>query len=142
MTIVIGNLDSVERRLAGAQPEGMAAIGRPIAAALQGAKRAVSLIQRLLAFSRQQVLTPRQVDLNRLLGGLSDTLTRTVGETIAIETIQGSGLWPTFVDVSQLENAIVNLVVNARDAMPPSGQITIETANAFSTRPIAGNSPM
>ena len=131
MTIVIGNLDSVERRLARSQLEGAAAISRPITAALQGARRAASLTQRLLAFSRQQVLAPQQVDLNRLVGGLSDMLTRTVGETIAIETIQGSGLWPTFVDASQLENAIINLVVNARDAMPKGGQITIETANAF-----------
>jgi signal transduction histidine kinase/ActR/RegA family two-component response regulator len=131
MTIVIGNLDSAERRLARFPPEGGAAITQPIAAALQGARRAASLTQRLLAFSRQQVLTPQQVDLNRLVGSISDLLTRTVGETIAIETIHGSGLWPTFVDPSQLENAIVNLVVNARDAMPKGGQITIETANAF-----------
>ena len=130
MTIVIGNLDSVERRLARGEL-GTAAITRPVAAALQGARRAASLTQRLLAFSRQQVLAPQQVDLNRLVGGLSDMLTRTVGETMAIETIQGSGLWPTLVDPGQLENAIVNLVVNARDAMPKGGQITIETANAY-----------
>ena len=130
LTIVIGNLDSVERRLARVPPETVAALSRPIAAAMQGARRAASLTQRLLAFSRQQMLSPQQVDLNRLVGGLSDMLTRTVGEMIRIETIRGSGLWPTFVDQSQLENAIVNLVVNARDAMPKGGRITIETANA------------
>jgi signal transduction histidine kinase/ActR/RegA family two-component response regulator len=131
MTVVIGNLDIADRRIGRPETIDRALVARPIAAALQGARRAASLTQRLLAFSRQQVLAPQQVELNRLVSGLSDMVTRTVGETIAVETILASGLWRTFADPSQLENAIINLVVNARDAMPDGGRITIETANAY-----------
>ncbi len=88
MTVVIDNLDSVEQRLGRVQSGDAATISPPVAAAFQGARRAASLTQRLLAFSRQQVLTPQQVDLNWLVASLSDMLTRTVDETIAIGTIQ------------------------------------------------------
>jgi signal transduction histidine kinase/ActR/RegA family two-component response regulator len=134
LTIIIGNLDTMKRRLSGAADGGRelaARLARPIDMALQGARSASELTHRLLAFARRQALAPAQADLNRLVAGMSELLRRTVGESIAIETVLAGGLWPTLVDANQLENVVINLVVNARDAMPTGGRVTIETANAY-----------
>jgi CheY-like chemotaxis protein len=88
-------------------------------------------VSRLLAFSRQQSLSPQRTDANRLLSGIEDVLRRTIPESISIEFVQSGGLWNIHADPHGLENAIVNLAVNARDAMPDGGQLTIETANAY-----------
>jgi signal transduction histidine kinase len=90
-----------------------------------------ALTDRLLAYSRQQALAPRAVNANTLVGGISDLLQRTLGEQIAMETILGEALWNAFVDPNQLENALINLALNARDAMPRGGKLVIETANRF-----------
>ena len=108
---------------------------------MRGAERAASLTQRLLAFSRQQPLEPKPIDVGRLVTGMSDLLRRTLGEQIAVETVLAGGLWRAHVDPNQLEVAILNLAVNARDAMPNGGKLTIETANAISTRPTPRRSP-
>ena len=97
--------------------------------AATGANRAAVLTQRLLAFARRQPLAPRAVDVNRLIAGMSELLHRTLGEQIEIETVAASGLWRTEVDPNQLEMAILNLAVNARDAMPDGGRLTLETTN-------------
>ena len=127
LTVVLGNLEVARRHLGG---DGARA-AQGIDGAMAGAKRAATLTQRLLAFSRRQPLEPRPVDINRLVAGTSDLLGRTLGESIAIETVLAAGLWPVEVDPNQLENALLNLAVNARDAMPEGGKLTIETANAF-----------
>jgi CheY-like chemotaxis protein len=98
--------------------------------AMRGAERAAVLTQRLLAFARRQPLEPRPIDLNRLVGGMSELLHQTLGEAFEIETVLASGLWSVEADPNQLENAIINLAVNARDAMGEGGRLTIETANA------------
>jgi CheY-like chemotaxis protein len=103
---------------------------RMLNAALRGTERAAALTQRLLAFSRRQALQPRPVDLNKLVAGMSELVRRTLGEAAVIETVLAGGLWPTLADPNQLENALLNLAVNARDAMPEGGKLTIETANA------------
>ncbi|MDH4746132.1 response regulator [Sphingomonas sp. CBMAI 2297] len=101
-------------------------------AAGQGAtRRAAALTHRLLAFSRRQTLSPKAVVINRLLADLVELVRRTVGPAIEVETIAAGGLWPTLVDANQLENAILNLCINARDAMPGGGRITIETGNKW-----------
>ena len=127
LAIVIGSLDMVRRRLA---PDIDFRVRRGIDNASEGAQRAAQLTARLLAFSRQQALAPRPADVNRLVAGMSDMLHRTLGETIRVETVLAGGLWQANIDLSQLEAAIINLCVNARDAMPDGGKLTVETANA------------
>ena len=98
----------------------------------QGAtRRAAALTHRLLAFARRQTLLPRPVNVNRLVAGMIELIQRTVGPGIAIENVAATGLWTAHVDASQLENALLNLCINARDAMPGGGQITIETCNRW-----------
>lgn len=127
LTVVIGNVDSLQRHL----PEHSSdRVRRATDNALLGAKRAASLTQRLLAFARRQPLDPKPVDVSKLVSGMSDLLTRTLGERIEVQTVFGAGLWRVEVDPNQLESALLNLALNARDAMPEGGQLTIETANA------------
>jgi PAS domain S-box-containing protein len=104
-------------------------VERYMAAAQGAAKRAAALTHRLLAFSRRQTLDPKPTNVNRLIDGMQDMIQRTVGPGITIEAVGAGGLWPVLVDPSQLENSLLNLCINSRDAMPDGGRITIETAN-------------
>jgi CheY-like chemotaxis protein len=105
---------------------------RYIDAAQGSAQRAAALTQRLLAFSRRQTLDPRPTDVNRLIGGMEDLIRRSVGPDVELEVVGAGGLWTTLVDQPQLENALLNLCINARDAMAPDGgRVTIETANKW-----------
>jgi PAS domain S-box-containing protein len=126
LQIIIGNLETLQRNL----PAEAIRLNRAAGSAMNGARRAAALTQRLLAFSRRQPLDPKPVAANGLVSGLADLLQRTLGEAIAIETVNGAGLWTVEVDPNELEAALVNLAVNARDAMPQGGRLTIETTNA------------
>jgi two-component system NtrC family sensor kinase len=131
LTIIIGNLESAQRQLA-AVPEGaLERLGNSISRAMQGAQRAATLTRRLLAFSRQQPLNPKSLNLNKLLLGLPDLLRGGLGESVAIEVVGAAGLWPVETDATELETAILNLAVNARDAMPDGGKLTIESSNSY-----------
>jgi CheY-like chemotaxis protein len=111
-------------------PEGQPRLLQLIDNASSASRKAASLTARLLAFSRQQALAPSVVDVNKLISGMSDLLRRTLGEPVEIEVVLAGGLWLAHADSNQLESAILNLAVNARDAMPEGGKLTIETANS------------
>ena len=115
----------------------VAEIDKYLAAGQGATRRAAALTHRLLAFARRQTLTPKPIVVNRLLGDLAEMVRRTVGPGIAVETVAAGGLWPALVDENQLENAILNLCINARDAMPDGGRITIETGNKWLDRKTA-----
>ena len=108
-----------------------AELERYVAVSMGAARRAAALTHRLLAFARQQTLEPKPIALNRLVAGMEELITRTVGPQIHVETVAAGGLWNTLADESQLENALLNLCINARDAMPDGGRLTIETANRW-----------
>ncbi len=126
LAVIMSALNLIQRKLA----RGDTDIGKFVDSATDAVNRAAALTQRLLAFSRQQPLSPRSVDANRLVSGMSELLRRALGASVSVETVLAGGLWRTYADVSQLENAILNLAVNARDAMTEDGKLTIETANA------------
>jgi two-component system, NtrC family, sensor kinase len=125
LTIIIGNLGIAKRGVVEARAE------RALANALTGAERAAQLTQRLLAFARRQPLNPRAIDPDKLIVGMADLLTRTLGENVELQTIRGAGTWNIEADASELEASLLNLAVNARDAMPDGGKLTIETSNAY-----------
>ncbi|MGA0606984.1 PAS domain S-box protein [Phenylobacterium sp. VNQ135] len=126
LQVVTGNLETLQRNL---DPE-QTRLRRAADNAMTGARRAATLTQRLLAFARRQPLNPRPLDPDKVVQGMSELLHRTLGETIAVETVLSPGVWRIEADANGLENAILNLAVNARDAMLGGGKLTIETANA------------
>ncbi|MGZ8327960.1 MAG: ATP-binding protein [Allosphingosinicella sp.] len=131
LTLVIGGLDLIDRQLPSQPPgPGTDRIRRARDAAMEGARRAAKLTQHLLAFARRQPLQPKLLEINRLIREISDMLRRTLGEQVELEVVLGGGLWSVEADPVQLENALLNLGVNARDAMPAGGKLTIETHNA------------
>ena len=125
---IAGSLELLDRRLSEGRADG---VERYIAVAQASTRRAAALTQRLLAFSRRQTLNPAPTDVNRLVSGMGEMIRRTVGPSIDVEVVEAGGLWLTKIDRSQLENALLNLAINARDAMPDGGRITIETANKW-----------
>ena len=126
LTGIMGSLELLKTRVEQGRTAGL---DRFLAAAQSSAARAAALTHRLLAFSRRQTLEPRATDANRLIAGMEELVRRTVGPAIAVEIAGPPDLWATLVDPSQLENALLNLCINARDAMPDGGRLVIETAN-------------
>jgi PAS domain S-box-containing protein len=131
LMVIMGSLEIAQRHLEAWNEGAKARVQRAINNAMRGAQRATSLTQRLLAFSRRQPLNPKPLDVNRFISGLSDFLGRSLGEIIEVEMIGSGGLWQVEVDAAQLEAAILNVALNARDAMPSGGKLTIEACNSF-----------
>jgi len=131
LTIIIGNLETAQRQLETWTDGAQIRLARRLESAMHGAQRAAMLTKRLLAFSRQQPLNPTVLDVNRVLSGLSDFLRRALGEDVSLEIVGGGGVWPVEADAAELEAAILNLAVNARDAMPEGGKLTIEASNSY-----------
>ncbi len=125
LAVIISGVGLAQKRLAKGEP----GVDEFLSGAIEGAQRAATLVKRLLAFSRQQPLAPVSLDANKFVAGISELISRALGESIRMETILGGGLWLTHADSAQLENSILNLCVNARDAMPDGGRLTVETAN-------------
>jgi len=127
LTGIVGSLDLMLTRIAQGRTEH---VERYAKAAMSSANRAAGLTHRLLAFARRQPLDPKPVNVNQLITSMEDLLRRSLGETVAMEIVTAGGLWMTLCDPHQLESAILNLAINARDAMPEGGKLTIETANS------------
>ena len=127
LTVIIGGLDTVAR----SKPADMVRVRRALEMSRHAADRAASLTSRLLAFSRKQPLEPMPTNVNTLVRDMADLLHRTLGEQIELESVLSSRLWTVEIDQNQLESAVLNLAVNARDAMPSGGKLTIETQNTF-----------
>jgi PAS domain S-box-containing protein len=128
LTGISGSLELLQSRVESGRIDGLQ---RYTAAAMTAAQRAASLTQRLLAFARRQPLDPKRVEANRLIADMEELLRRTLGPAIDLEIVLAGGLWPTLCDANQLESGILNLAINARDAMPEGGRLTIETGNAY-----------
>jgi PAS domain S-box-containing protein len=139
LAVVLSSLDLLDRKFIGDDPRAR----RFVESARSGARRAAQLTQRLLAFARQQPLQPESLDINKLVAGMSDLLRHSLGGGVQLETVLAGGLWRTHIDPNQLENAILNLAVNARDAMgePGEGRLTIETANCYLNERYAAEHP-
>ena len=127
LMIIQGNLESAQR--IATKVAGNTGLQRALGNAMRGAQRAAALTHRLLAFSRRQPLDPKLLDVNKYLPGIAEFLQRALGEMIQIEVVGAPGLWPIEVDVAQLESSLVNLAINARDAMPDGGKLTVEAMN-------------
>jgi signal transduction histidine kinase/DNA-binding response OmpR family regulator/PAS domain-containing protein len=132
LTIISGGVETLQRHLPVDRLGDRAGrVNRSLALIAEGARRAATLTHRLLAFARRQTLEPKPIDANKLVTGMSELLHRSLSESIRIETVLAAGLWRIFADPNQLESALLNLAVNARDAMADGGKLTIETANAW-----------